>query len=201
MLNELLGKPAPTATGKKGEKLFSWNYRYPRPIAHIPYREAWQVWQAAVGGQRRPDPHQTPTPAPNTIASRFGLGPCLECTVSLNGLGRPVKSIKWQLPNGDFAKRDFMAYHITWVAANGPIPDPQLSYSHLCHNGLCVEPKHGLWETLADNSARNVCRANSHATLPNGAVLTICPHNPACCSGRSAGWDDPMFAFPPSGGV
>lgn len=92
-----------------------------------------------------------------------------------------------------------MAYHVTWVAACGRIPNTRDSYSHRCHDGLCVAPKHGLWEDLPTNLGRNRCRDNSHLLLPNGAIVLLCPHEPCCLSGRSlASWDDPAIVRPPT---
>ena len=137
-------------------------------------------------------------PAPNPVAVALGFGGCLRSTNSLNGNNRPLKSIKWQLPDGSYKKRDFMAYHVTWVAENGRIPNPTLNFSHRCHDGLCVAPMHGLWEDLPTNSARNACMGNSHLVLPNGAIVRLCPHEPSCLSGPVlASWDDPAIVVPP----
>lgn len=169
-LNELLDKPAPTHTGKPGRK-----------------GKAGRVQISDNANAILADT----TVKENMVAQLLNLGPCLEYSNSVNHQGRPVRSIKWQLPSGDFAKRDFFAYHVTWVAANGRIPDCNLSYSHRCHNALCVAPLHGLWERLPVNSARNACEGNSHLVLPNGAIITVCKHTSCCCSTRvTKDWND-----------
>lgn len=177
-LNELLGKPAPTSNGKRGNpgksglEQISDNARQIR-------REA--------------------SPKHNQISEHFGLGPCLISSNSLNGLGRPVKSIKWQLPTGSYQKRDFMAYHVTWVAEHGRIPDVNLSYSHWCHDACCVNPLHGGWESLPENSARNKCERNSHLVLPNGAIIVLCQHQPVCLSPRILeNWNHPAILRGPT---
>jgi Zinc-binding loop region of homing endonuclease len=178
-LNELLDKPAPTHTGKVGRKGKSGRQQVNDNGAQI---------------------KDNATAKPNAIAELLGMGPCLESTASLNHQGRPLKSIKWQLPNGEYQKRDFFAYHVTWVAEYGRIPDPRFSYSHRCHNALCVEPRHGLWERLVDNSARNICVNNSHLMLPNDAIVRWCPHSPECCSPRVlADWGHEIVLRAPKG--
>lgn len=96
-------------------------------------------------------------------------------------------------------KREFRAYHITWVAEYGTIPNTSLQYSHRCHNGRCVSPAHGVWETDQENKARNKCQGSSHLELPSGAYLQLCTHIIPCLSAAPPvlSWLDPRVIKPP----
>lgn len=96
-------------------------------------------------------------------------------------------------------KREFRAYHITWVAEYGVIPDTSLQYSHRCHNGRCINPEHGIWETDLENKARNRCQGTSHLELPNHADLQLCAHSVPCLSSAAAvlSWSDSRVITPP----
>jgi hypothetical protein len=140
--------------------------------------------------------------AENVAAAFLGLKPCLESTASTDGRDRPVRSMRVRVANGGpEIKREFRAYHVTWVSAYGQIPDTTLQYSHRCHNGKCVEPTHGTWDTDQENKARNACQNHSHLQLPNGAFIQLCPHTPICLSAAKAikTWDDPRVVQPPLG--
>jgi|SRR5271170_467162 len=118
------------------------------------------------------------TRVPNVAAMLMDFGDCLESRASVDGRGRPVKSMRVRVTNSSTElKRDFKAYHVTWVAANSPIQDTTLQYSHRCHNCLCINDAHGTWESDKENKARNVCRGRSHLQLPNGALINLCKHN------------------------
>ena len=136
----------------------------------------------------------------NVAAAFLGLKPCLESTASTDGRDRPVRSMRVRITNGGpEIKREFRAYHVTWVSEYGQIPDTTLQYSHRCHNGKCVEPTHGTWDTDQENKARNACQSHSHLQLPNGAFIQLCPHTPICLSAAKAieTWHDPRVVRPP----
>ncbi len=96
-------------------------------------------------------------------------------------------------------KREFRAYHITWVAEYGTIPNTSLQYSHRCHNGKCINSAHGIWETDQENKARNKCHGSSHLELPNHAYLQLCTHSIPCLSAAPPvlSWSDPRVVSPP----
>ncbi len=136
----------------------------------------------------------------NVAAETLGLGPCL---LSQNDvmLNRPRRQIKFQLADGSFKKISFMAYHVTWSAAFGDIPDRRdREYSHRCHQSLCVEPRHGIWEQHHSNIARNECKERgSHWRLPNGVIIKVCRHQ-ACCLAPVVveSWEDERVLQGPS---
>ena len=136
----------------------------------------------------------------NVAAAFLDLKGCLESTASTDGRDRPARSMRVRVANGGpEIKREFRAYHVTWVAAYGQIPDTTLQYSHRCHNGKCVEPTHGTWDTDQENKARNACQNHSHLQLPNGAFIQLCPHSPPCLSAARAieTWQDARVIQPP----
>ncbi|KAK9427106.1 hypothetical protein V1505DRAFT_318132 [Lipomyces doorenjongii] len=105
--------------------------------------------------------------------------PCLLSSQSLDSRGRPQRSMR-VIVDGTPRKINFRAYHITWMAANGPIlPDNPPQYSHRCHQPLCVEPTHGVWESDVGNKDRNRCSAHSHIFFQEH-MLVLCPHTPCC---------------------
>ena len=62
-------------------------------------------------------------------------------------------------------------------------------YSHLCHNGNCINPSHGVLETNKDNLARNTCFNDAVIFLwkrtGTGSVFEYkkidrCTHTPKC---------------------
>jgi hypothetical protein len=131
---------------------------------------------------------------PNPVASSLGLGDCLLVEpADRNRFNiRPCERISATLGNRAHHGHWFLSYHITWVAANGVPPlgaGTGSQYSHRCHRGWCVEPRHGVWETGPVNRARNVCAAGrSHYLLegsPNGRYLVRwnCTHDPPCLAG------------------
>jgi hypothetical protein len=115
-------------------------------------------------------------PQRNAAAEALGLGPCLRGRGlgAKDADGRPRKQLTGGVGPGG-ARQMFSAaeYHITATdhAQQPPPGAPGFSWSHRCHNPRCVEPRHGLWETVAANRARNIC-------AEPGAGC--CPHSPVC---------------------
>ena len=136
----------------------------------------------------------------NQPAEVLGLGPCMISTASLDGRGRPVRSMRVTANEQAAIKREFRAYHVTWVAEFGVIPDITLQYSHRCHNELCVNPKHAVWESDLENKSRNMCRQHSHLRLPNAATIRLCPHLLPCISPAPDidDWQDERVLVPPT---
>lgn len=121
---------------------------------------------------------------------------CSLSNFSLDSNQRPQRKMRVILPpetNERFISPK--AYHVTWCQAN---PDqalnPNLDYSHRCHNKTCVEPTHGVWETVPQNNSRNKCQGGSHVFLPNGRYLLLCPHDPSCLVAiQIPTYDDPRL--------
>lgn len=61
-----------------------------------------------------------------------GNSHCMNSTQSLDGRGRPQKSIR--VGN---SKINVRPWHLTYMLSNGPMP-VDLQYSHRCHNELCI---------------------------------------------------------------
>jgi len=85
-------------------------------------------------------------------------------------------------------------WHLTWIGTYGMAP-LGLTYSHLCPFSDCVEPSHGVWESDIVNKSRNYCKAAAQVILPNGKMITICPHVPRCVNPLIiVNWDDPRVS-------
>ncbi|KAI1781092.1 hypothetical protein F4818DRAFT_26682 [Hypoxylon cercidicola] len=128
------------------------------------------------------------------IAEALGLGHCQIAPVTDRNRTntRPCEKLSAMFPpRKNRVSRWALSYHITWVAMFGlPPAEPGLSYSHRCHEPCCVNPKHGVWEPMRKNHARNTCRdGRSHMLLDNGEegrhLITNCPHDPPCVSGTA----------------
>jgi hypothetical protein len=100
------------------------------------------------------------TSRPNPKAEEIGCGPCLIAAGRYNqDRGRPLHELKGRIGANGAIKRFYaMAYHVTWCDANNQPPPAQvgLVYSHLCNEGRCVEPKHGIWEESTVNVANTL---------------------------------------------
>jgi hypothetical protein len=115
----------------------------------------------------------------NPVAVSFGLGDCLIAAPPRQDRGtrgRPYEKV---------AGSNILTYHLTWAAANGRIPvvsdSVPTEYSHRCHNFMCIEERHGVWETGSQNKARAVCaRDGSHRQDGEGRWVGSCPHDPPC---------------------
>ena len=113
-------------------------------------------------------------------------GICLICTSSLDSSGRAQRSMRLFL-----MKRNFRPWHITWIAHFNTEAPEGLQYSHRCHNGNCINPRHGFWETDQANKDRNSCRSGSHVILPDDKIILLCPHEPTCLTPvHIFNWDD-----------
>jgi hypothetical protein len=110
---------------------------------------------------------------PNPVAEVNGFRPCLIVSRHCKSRSkRPMHQFAAQIDtNGINRKFYAFAYHVVWCDENNKPPPAKIGlvYSHLCHERCCVEPQHGIWETMAMNTSRDDCR--------NGA---ICKHRPAC---------------------
>ena len=151
-----------------------------------------------VGGERRPrgPPKKsglqrlkdkslvvkgTATVKSNPIARHLGLGDCKLAAPPSQDRGtngRPYEKV---------GGKNFLTYHLTWAASNGKIPAVTESgateYSHRCHRKMCIEEKHGVWETGTQNKARAVCDGGRSHQKVDGEWVTKCPHDPSCLSG------------------
>ena len=128
----------------------------------------------------------------NEVAEHLGLGACLISNSEVHR-GRPRKSIMLRNPGMEPVNIHSMAYHVTWCAHFGAIPeDVRLEYSHRCHNAKCIEPRHGIWERHHENSSRIECEKHgSHWILPNGVIVKLCRHTIPCLAAEViGGWDD-----------
>jgi hypothetical protein len=107
----------------------------------------------------------------------LGSSCCMNSTQSLDGRGRPQKDIRV----GD-QKLRVRPWHLTYLLYNGSLPlAPGLQYSHRCHNELCVNDSHGVWETDIQNKNRNMCQSASHVIIkPLKMLITLCKHEPCC---------------------
>jgi hypothetical protein len=113
---------------------------------------------------------------------------CWMCYIHVDKKGRCRMSIRWNFTGAAYDKRNkahFRPWHIVWIVLSSDHKIPRnKSYSHLCHNDCCVNPRHGAWETIGDNIQRNFCQTASHliVTWPDGdvRVWTLCPHTPPC---------------------
>jgi len=115
---------------------------------------------------------------------------CLITQASVDTRGRPQVSLRLTI-DGVTRRYHFRPWHLTWFYKYGPIPDTTLQYSHRCHNEMCINPEHGVWETDQQNKDRNSCRTGSHLILPDRTVVTLCPHNPCCLTPvYLSSWDD-----------
>jgi len=66
-----------------------------------------------------------------------------------------------------------------------------MTASHLCHNAVCLNPLHVVYEPLAENKARNGCPG-----------LPACLHQPQCLRpGPQSGPSANSYAYVPSGRV
>lgn len=59
-----------------------------------------------------------------------------------------------------------------------PIPDVKLEVSHLCHQRLCYNPKHLVFEDGLQNKSRLCCELYKEV---NGY---FCPHSPTCLGAK-----------------
>ena len=60
----------------------------------------------------------------NWVAEIQGLGPCMLSSASVDGRGRPVRSMRVKATNTSIeTKREFRAYHIAWISTFGIIPN------------------------------------------------------------------------------
>jgi Zinc-binding loop region of homing endonuclease len=73
-----------------------------------------------------------------------------------------------------------MAYHIPLRMYAGE-PSVGDTASHLCHNHLCINPAHLVWESHALNNMRNTCNMVTTALRHSGSNEKFkCIHNPVC---------------------
>lgn len=115
---------------------------------------------------------------------------CFETQASLDTRGRPQVSTRLDI-DGVTRRYHFRPWHLTWFYTYGPIPNTQLQYSHRCHNELCINPAHGIWEFDQQNKDRNGCKHGSHIILPDHTIIRVCPHDPPCLTPKIIeSWDD-----------
>lgn len=112
---------------------------------------------------------------PHKAAEAAGCGPCEIIDAKNVRMVRPSTTFRTTFDGETVSKKFCPTYHVTWVAEYGPIPDPpvggiSLEYSHICHQGCCINPKHGVWESATANITRNYCRVPEEA----------CFHQPQC---------------------
>ena len=120
------------------------------------------VGSLILNGTRNPFASRTKVGQPLAFATWAGQQTIDDCILwpfkSKTGPNMEYGSLsKGQSPMGRRAHR-----HACYVA-NGEPPTPEHEASHLCHNRLCVNGSHLIWETPAENNARK---------LENGTLVT-----------------------------
>jgi len=121
-----------------------------------------------------------PPPDNEWLMASIGQLPCKPANCSKDGKGQ--YQYTFRVPHlADIRPQGLRMrpWHITWVGTYGMAPIG-LTYSHRCPIHNCVEPSHGVWETDVANKSRNYCKTAAQVGLPDGTLVTVCPHVPCC---------------------
>lgn len=113
---------------------------------------------------------------------------CWIAHIHADAKGRSRLSIRWNFTGAAYDERHkahFRPWHVVWIVMSAEHRIPRgKSYSHLCHNECCVNPRHGVWETIGYNINRNFCQTASHVVVQHSDnvayVYRVCPHEPPC---------------------